>query len=69
MPVIASGGVADLGDILALARAHAEGIEGVITGRAIYDGRLQLADALEIAGRLDVRALQQPVAADDGEQD
>lgn len=51
MPVIASGGVADLGDILALARAHAEGIEGVITGRAIYDGRLQLADALEIAGR------------------
>jgi phosphoribosylformimino-5-aminoimidazole carboxamide ribotide isomerase len=51
MPVIASGGVADLGDILALARAHAEGIEGVITGRAIYDGRLQLSDAFEIAGR------------------
>lgn len=51
LPVIASGGVADLGDILALARAASEGIEGVITGRAIYDGRLKLADALAVAGK------------------
>ena len=48
LPVIASGGVADLGDILALARRSAEGIEGVICGRALYDGRLDLAEALAV---------------------
>src|SRR3546814_7010144 len=50
IPVIASGGVADLGDILALARESSEGIEGVITGRALYDGRLKLKDAIAVAG-------------------
>jgi phosphoribosylformimino-5-aminoimidazole carboxamide ribotide isomerase len=49
IPVIASGGVAGLGDILALARSAAEGIEGVITGRALYDGRLDLTHALKVA--------------------
>lgn len=49
IPVIASGGVAGLGDILALARSAFEGIEGVITGRALYDGRLDLAQALKVA--------------------
>ena len=48
IPVIASGGVTDIGDILALARVASEGIEGVITGRALYDGRLDLAHALEV---------------------
>ncbi len=50
IPVIASGGVADMGDIHALMPHVADGIEGVITGRAIYDGRLDLADALRVAG-------------------
>jgi len=49
IPVIASGGVADITDILELARASSEGIEGVITGRALYDGRLSLAAALKVA--------------------
>ncbi len=49
IPVIASGGVRDIGDILELARHAAEGIEGVITGRALYDGSLSLADALRVA--------------------
>ena len=49
LPVIASGGVADISDIEALkAQAH-HGIEGVICGRAIYDGRLTLGDALRMA--------------------
>ena len=48
IPVIASGGVTDIGDILALARVASEGIEGVITGRALYDGRLDLAQALAV---------------------
>ena len=46
IPVIASGGVADLGDIHALRPHVADGIEGVITGRALYDGRLDLAEAI-----------------------
>lgn len=48
-PVIASGGVGSLGDIVAL-RARAEGapgtIDGVIVGRALYDGRVDAAEAL-----------------------
>ena len=51
IPVIASGGVKDLGDILELARNASEGIEGVITGRALYDGTLDLAAALRVARR------------------
>lgn len=48
-PVIASGGVAGVGDILAI-RARAEaGIEGVIVGRALYDGRISPAEALAAA--------------------
>jgi len=50
-PVIASGGVGSIGDLRALAdRARgAEGtIEGVIVGRALYDGRIDLAAALEL---------------------
>jgi phosphoribosylformimino-5-aminoimidazole carboxamide ribotide isomerase len=49
IPVIASGGVKDLGDILDLARHASEGIEGVITGRALYDGTLDLGAALRVA--------------------
>ncbi len=49
IPVIASGGVADIGDIHALLPHVADGVEGVITGRAIYDGRLDLAEALRVA--------------------
>ena len=44
VPVIASGGVAGMADITALMNQY--NIEGVITGRALYDGRLDLAQAL-----------------------
>jgi len=47
--VIASGGVAKLAEIREL-RAHvADGIEGVIVGRALYTGDIALADALRVA--------------------
>ncbi len=49
LPVIASGGVAGIGDIRMLAIHASDGIEGVITGRALYDGRLDLATALAVA--------------------
>lgn len=49
IPVIASGGVAGIGDIRMLAIHAVDGIEGVITGRALYDGRLDLATAIALA--------------------
>jgi phosphoribosylformimino-5-aminoimidazole carboxamide ribotide isomerase len=48
-PVIASGGVASLDDIVALAAVP--GIGGVITGKALYEGRFTLAAALEVLRR------------------
>ena len=49
IPVIASGGVASIDDIHALVPHAKDGIEGVITGRALYDGRLDLAEAIRVA--------------------
>jgi len=49
VPVIASGGVASLDDIAALMAFESVGIEGVICGRALYDGRIEPASALALA--------------------
>lgn len=51
IPVIASGGVKGLDDIHMLALHAGDGIEGVITGRALYEGRLDLAAAIQMAER------------------
>jgi len=48
IPVIASGGVKDINDIRLVAATG--NLEGVITGRAIYDKRLNLKEALQVAG-------------------
>lgn len=45
-PVIASGGVATLADLEALMAHESDGVAGVISGRALYDGRIDLRDAL-----------------------
>lgn len=45
IPVIASGGIHNLGDIQTLLDAQAPGIIGAITGRAIYEGSLDVAEA------------------------
>jgi phosphoribosylformimino-5-aminoimidazole carboxamide ribotide isomerase len=51
VPVVASGGVGSLADIAALRDLHRHGrsLEGVIVGRALYDGAFSLEDALEVA--------------------
>ena len=49
IPVIASGGVKGIAEIHVLALHTQDGVEGVITGRALYDGRLDLAAALNVA--------------------
>lgn len=51
IPVIASGGVKGIDEIHILNLHAKDGVEGVITGRAIYDGRLDLAAAIAMAGR------------------
>ncbi|MHA3841415.1 1-(5-phosphoribosyl)-5-[(5-phosphoribosylamino)methylideneamino]imidazole-4-carboxamide isomerase [Sphingomonas aestuarii] len=48
IPVIASGGVAGIEDVHALVPHVVDGVEGVITGRALYDGRLDLAEAVRV---------------------
>jgi phosphoribosylformimino-5-aminoimidazole carboxamide ribotide isomerase len=45
-PVIASGGVSSLNDLKELKEKSAVGIEGVICGRALYDGRIEPAEAI-----------------------
>ncbi len=47
IPVIASGGVTDMDCIVRLHEARQSGIEGVIIGRALYEGTIRLGDALE----------------------
>src|SRR5262249_55210532 len=47
-PVIASGGVSSLADIERLKSVAGSGIAGVICGRALYDGRLDLRQALAL---------------------
>ena len=47
-PVIASGGVASLADLKSLKEVEKTGVEGVICGRALYDGRLDPAAALRL---------------------
>lgn len=47
-PVIASGGVTNLDDLRALRAAAGHGIEGVIVGRAIYDGSIDIGAALAV---------------------
>jgi phosphoribosylformimino-5-aminoimidazole carboxamide ribotide isomerase/phosphoribosylanthranilate isomerase len=50
-PVIASGGVSDLDDIVALRELVPHGLEGAIIGKALYAGAFTLPEALDVAGR------------------
>ena len=49
IPVIASGGVGSIADIEKLIAANEPGIEGVVVGRALYDGRIDVPAALRLA--------------------
>ena len=48
VPIIASGGVRDLNDIRALMGIEQQGVEGVITGKAVYTGTLDLKEAIKL---------------------
>ncbi len=48
VPVIASGGLASIDDVRALLTPRAQKLEGAVVGRALYDGRLDAAAALQL---------------------
>ena len=52
IPIIASGGVHNIKDVEALCAVQDEGIEGVICGRSIYEGTLDLRSAQDRADEL-----------------
>ena len=58
VPVIASGGITGLDDIKALCAVEKEGISGAITGRAVYEGRLNFAEAQKLADQLSKKGEQ-----------
>jgi phosphoribosylformimino-5-aminoimidazole carboxamide ribotide isomerase len=46
LTILASGGISSLDDLVALARLRVPNIQGVIVGRALYEGRFTVADAI-----------------------
>lgn len=52
IPVIASGGIANIDDIIGLCEVESEGIEGAILGRSIYEGTLDFQQAQQRADEL-----------------
>jgi phosphoribosylformimino-5-aminoimidazole carboxamide ribotide isomerase len=62
IPVIASGGVHNIHDVEALCAVQDEGIEGVICGRSIYEGTLDLLTAQDRADELSGYADDEPEA-------
>ncbi|MGB3646789.1 MAG: 1-(5-phosphoribosyl)-5-[(5-phosphoribosylamino)methylideneamino]imidazole-4-carboxamide isomerase [Mesorhizobium sp.] len=55
IPVIASGGLASLADIARMTMPDAQRLEGVISGRALYDGRIDAAEALALLKKASAR--------------
>ena len=52
IPIIASGGITNIDDVKALCAVQDEGISGAITGRAIYEGTLDFAEAQKLSDKL-----------------
>ena len=52
IPVVAAGGITNIDDIRRLCEVFDEGIMGAITGRAIYEGTLDFAEAQKLADKL-----------------
>jgi len=58
VPVIASGGITGLDDIKALCAVEKEGVSGAITGRAVYEGKLNFGEAQKLADQLSKKGEQ-----------
>ncbi|MBW1840976.1 MAG: 1-(5-phosphoribosyl)-5-[(5-phosphoribosylamino)methylideneamino]imidazole-4-carboxamide isomerase [Deltaproteobacteria bacterium] len=55
IPVVASGGVSTIDDIINLIPLKKAGLAGVITGKALYEGTLKLKEAIEILKQFDTK--------------
>ena len=64
IPVIASGGVTNLDDLSLLAEVASSGIEGVITGRAIYEGSLDFGAGQGLLDKLSGASIGSPEASE-----
>ena len=65
VPLIASGGIGCMADLLSLLPLEPPGVTGVIVGRALYDGRVDLAEAIAALGEArlqDVTAVAADIA-------
>ena len=62
VPVIASGGITSLKDIETLCEIEEEGVMGAITGRAIYEGKLDFSAAQKLARKSGQQAGDEPAA-------
>ncbi len=51
IPVIASGGISGISDVAKILPLSAHGVIGMITGKALYEGTLNLTEALELANK------------------
>jgi len=51
IPVIASGGISTTSDVLEVVALSEYGVKGMITGRALYDGSLELSEAIKVVER------------------
>jgi phosphoribosylformimino-5-aminoimidazole carboxamide ribotide isomerase len=49
IPIIASGGISGISDVAQISSLSKDGVVGMITGRALYDGSLDLAEAIKVA--------------------
>jgi phosphoribosylformimino-5-aminoimidazole carboxamide ribotide isomerase len=49
IPIIASGGISGIQDVIDISKLAGDGVMGMITGRAIYQGTLDLAEAIDVA--------------------
>ena len=66
VPVIASGGLNGLDDVKALCKVEHEGITGAITGRAVYEGKLDFAEAQKLADKLSANKAEGGRKKDEG---
>ncbi|KGG18850.1 Phosphoribosylformimino-5-aminoimidazole carboxamide ribotide isomerase [Prochlorococcus marinus str. SS51] len=55
VPLIASGGIGSISDILSILPLEQNGINGLIIGRALYDGAFDLAEALKVVKNQDLQ--------------
>jgi len=61
LPIVASGGIASLEDIRAVARLHAQGVVGAIVGRAFYEHKFGISEANFVADQISSATEEEPL--------